>query len=67
MRKALLLGEEQDTRVKEYIQALREEWGVITVPVIMVVGRAIEESHNRMLLSENGGHIVDISISVQKI
>ena len=53
----LLLGEELDKQVQEYIRALRNEGGVVTIPVTMAVGTAIVESNNRMLLSKHGGSI----------
>ena len=53
----LLLGEELDKQVKGYIRALRDEGGVVTIPLTMAIGTAIVESSNRMLLSKNGGSI----------
>ena len=53
----LLLGEELDKQVQGYIRALRDEGGVVTIPLTMAIGTAIVESSNRMLLSKNGGSI----------
>ena len=53
----LLLGEGLDKQVQEYIRALRDEGGVVTIPLIMAIGTAIVESSNRVLLSKNGGSI----------
>ena len=53
----LLLGEEVDKQVQGYIRALRDEGGVVTIPLTMAIGTAIIELSNRMLLSKNGGSI----------
>ena len=53
----LLLGEELDTEVKRYIQAVREGGGVINTAITMAAATAIVRKADRNLLAENGGPI----------
>ena len=53
----LLLGENLDSQVKAYIQALREEGGVVTTSITMAAATAIVRKADRNLLGENGGPI----------
>ena len=53
----LLLGEKLDNEVKGYLRSLRDEGGMVAVPVTMAIGMAIVETNNRMLLAKNGGPI----------
>ena len=53
----LLLGEKLDSQVKAYIQALREEGGVVTTSITMAAAMAIVRKADRNLLGENGGPI----------
>ena len=53
----LLLGEKLDSQVKAYIQALREEGGVVTTSITMAAATAIVRKADRNLLGENGGPI----------
>ena len=51
----LLLGEELDTAVKNYIKAVRDAGGVITTSITIAAATAIVRKTDRSLLSENGG------------
>ena len=53
----LLLGNELDTQVQEYVKSLREKGGVINSAIVMAGAVGIVESYDSNLLKENGGHI----------
>ena len=53
----LLLGEELDTQVKHYIQAVREGGGVINTAITMAAATAIVRKADRNQLAENSGPI----------
>ena len=46
------------TEVKCYIQAVREEGGVVTPSITMAAATAIVRKHDRTLLKENGGPVI---------
>ena len=54
----LLIGEELDEQVKQYITYLRKEGAVINVHVVMAVGEGIVMGKDANLLACNGGSIV---------
>ena len=53
----LLLGENLDTAVKNYIKAVREAGGIINTSITIAAATAIVQKTDRSLLSENGGPI----------
>ena len=54
----LLLGDELDAAVQEYIQSLRLANGVVNTIVVMAVAEGIISAKNISMLSSHGGHIV---------
>ena len=54
----LLLGDELDAAVQEYVQSLRLANGVVNTVVVMAVAEGIISAKNMSMLSSHGGHIV---------
>ena len=53
----LLLGNELDTRVQEYVKSFWEKGGVVNSAIVMAGTVGIVKSFDSNLLKENGGHI----------
>ena len=53
----LLLGNELDKRLQEYIKSLRECGAVVNTRIVMAAAEGIVKSHDSNLLLSNGGHI----------
>ena len=53
----MLINEELDDQVKEYVRELRREGVVINSNVVIAVGTGIEMSDDANLLLTNGGHV----------
>ena len=54
----LLLGTELDSRVQEYVKALREFGAVINTRIVMAAAEGIVKNFDCNLLLSNGGHII---------
>ena len=54
----LLLGDELDAAVQEYIQSLRLANGVVNTIVVMAAAEGIISAKNISMFSSHGGHIV---------
>lgn len=57
-RRPLLVGDELDEQVKQYITYLRKEGAVVNVHVVMAVGEGIVMGRDANLLARNGGSII---------
>ena len=53
----VILGEQLDSKVKNYITALRSAGTPIGSSVVMAVGEGMVRAHDRTLLVQHGGHI----------
>ena len=53
----LMVGEELDEQVREYIRELRKLWVIINAHVVIAVGMGLVLNKDANLLEENGGHI----------
>ena len=53
----LLLGEELDKCVQDYIKNLREIRGVVNTAIVVGAANGIVSAWNCALLLENGGHV----------
>ena len=53
----LLLGNELDRRVREYVTALRESGAVVNTAIVIAAAWGIVKSYDSNLLKCNGGHI----------
>ena len=54
----LLLGEDLDTKVQQYLRALRASGGAINTAIILGAARGIILKTKRTVLAEYGGHVV---------
>ena len=54
----LLLGEELDQKVQQYLRAIREFGGAVSTAIVLGAARGIILKTNRTLLAEYGGHVV---------
>ena len=54
----LLLGEDLDTKVQQYLRALRESGGAINTAIVLGAARGIILKTKRTVLAEYGGHVV---------
>ena len=54
----LLLGEELDQKVQQYLRAIRESGGAVSTAIVLGAARGIILKTNRTLLAEYGGHVV---------
>ena len=52
----LLLGEDLDTKVQQYLRALRESGGAINTAIVLGAARGIIFKTKRTVLAEYGGH-----------
>ncbi len=53
----MILGEQLDSKVKNYIMALRRAGTPIGSSIVMAVGEGMVRAHDRTLLVQYGGHI----------
>ena len=53
----LLLGENLDKQVQDYIKTYRESGAVVNTAIVMATGIGIVSAYDSNLLQENGGHI----------
>lgn len=53
----VMLGEDLDKLVQQYITGIRKTGGIINTSIVMAAAKGIVTSKNRLLLFENGGHI----------
>ena len=53
----LLIGEELDEQVREYVRELRKSGVIINAHVVIAVGMGLVMSKDANLLAENGGHV----------
>ena len=53
----LMMGEELDTLIQKYINAVRNSGGVINTAIVKAAARGLVIAKDRTLLVENGGHI----------
>ena len=56
-RRSLLLGQELDTSVQDYINAMRKVGGVVNTAIVMAVANGIIAARSPALLTQHGGHI----------
>ena len=54
----LLLGEELDQKVQQYLRAIRKSGGAVSTAIVLGAARGIILKTNRTLLAEYGGHVV---------
>ena len=53
----VLLGEQLDSKVKNYVTALRSAGTPIGSSIVMAVGEGMVRAHDRTMLVQHGGHI----------
>ena len=54
----VMLGEELDDKVKDYVQALRSNGAPTGSSIVMAAGEGIIRAHDRTLLVQDGRHIL---------
>ena len=53
----MMLGEQLDTKVKNYVITLQSAGTPIGSSIVMAVGEGIVNAHDRTMLVQHGGHI----------